>query len=819
MPTPAKLSGHRAKALRRRPSLNERVLAALFVCAAFTGPADAAINTWTINENLGTAGNWSAASPPSSSGNAGSYQDGLFASSVTTGTSSAGTSNLYFQSVNVTNGSAYRISPGSTSTFNFRVGQTLSGTAGEGNAFTNSVSGSAQDLVYLSNNSSLAITGTTASAPSVGSNFNLRSYGNLRVLAGSILTVEGPVTMSSSTFSLTKVGAGKVVMAGANTYTGNTSITEGTLEYGAGNVMADTAPIAVNGGLWDLKSFSDTVGTVTLSSGTIAGTGGLTIKNDSQFSGGAVSANVTGTSGFQLPTSAGVVALSGINTYSGTTKISGGTLRVSSTAALSSSATLNSGGSTGDTSTLDFASPSLAYQMNALSVGGIMRFTSSSGSASKVTFQAASGNGFSGGSATKILQADANTTVQVTGTFDLASAALSSSRSGRFQGAGNFIFSGPLIGSGTSGALTAGLSVIQSATVALNAAGTYTGAVDVSGGRLIAGNASAFGSGAITVSGSGTLDLSSLAVTNAITNNGGTILNAGNYAGTQTLLASAIYSSLSPASTLSVGANGRATLNGSIAGTIATLAGGTADLASGGSLAQASVANAGRFIFSGTTDTSLATTFTGAGSFEKQSASILSLTGSSFFGAGTTITAGGLLVTGTVAGGIVDVASGASVGGTGRVDGNLSLQAGAGFRFSPSSTLTVGGSTSFGGFGVANILGLDATTPQGTYTLISGLIDFTNVANVGSGNAVSLGSGKSAYLQQGSLQLVVVPEPSSVALAVGGVMAVVVAARRRARGDAQDRVGRVTPEPSNGNRTSSGVHHARRGFDRMPWPG
>ena len=768
----------------RRPGAGVRRVSLVVAVAAFwASAAEAAINTWKTNDVLSTSGNWSAASPPTGSSNPGSYQDALFASASTTGSTSAGTSNMYLQSVNVTNGSSYRFSPGSTSTFNFRVGQTASGATGEGTAFTNGVSGSAQDLVYVANNSSLSLSGTTTSSPSVTSNFNLRSYGNLRIQAGSTFTIEGPVTSSSSSiFTLTKVGGGKVVMGGPNTYTALTTISEGTLEYAADNVTPDTAPVTVSGGLWDLKAFSDTVGTVTLTSGTIAGTGtsgGLTIKNDSQFSGGVVAVRLTGTSGFTLPTSAGTVVFSGVNTYSGTAKISGGTLRPISASALSSAATLNSGGSVSDTSTLDFGAPSLSYQMSALSVGGIMRFTSSTGSASKITFQATSGNGFSGSAANKTLEADANTTVEVSGTFDLALAALSQSRVGRLQGAGNFIFNGPLIGTGTSGALTAGFSVLQSATVRLNAASSYTGPTDVSGGRLIAGNTAAFGTGSVTVSGSGVLDLNSLAVANAITNNGGTILNAGSYAGTQTLLASATYSSLNAASTLNVGSGGKATLNGTIAATIATLAGGTAELASGGSLTQGSVANAGSFLFSGTTDTTLSTAFSGAGSFQKAGASILSLSGSNFFGAGAQITGGGLLVTGSIGGGLVDVSSAASIGGTGWIGGDLNLQAGAKFNFTAGNTLAVTGSATFGGFSVADILGLSSSTPQGTYTLISGLVNFANVSNVGAGNAYSLGSGKSAYLQQGSMELVVVPEPSAVALVAGGLAAVMLACRRK----------------------------------------
>ena len=134
-----------------------------------------------------------------------------------------------------------------------------------------------------------------------------------------------------------------------------------------------------------------------------------------------------------------------------------------------------------------------------------------------------------------------------------------------------------------------------------------------------------------------------------------------------------------------------------------------------------------------------------------------------------------------VGGGLVDVSSAASIGGTGRIGGNLNLQSGAYFRFDPSNTLVVTGSATFGGFSVADILGLTSSTPDGTYTLISGLVNLSNVSNVGASNAYSLGGNKSAYLQQGSMDLVVVPEPSAVALAVGGLAAVMLVIRRKSK--------------------------------------
>ncbi|MCS5617078.1 MAG: PEP-CTERM sorting domain-containing protein, partial [Pirellulales bacterium] len=69
---------------------------------------------------------------------------------------------------------------------------------------------------------------------------------------------------------------------------------------------------------------------------------------------------------------------------------------------------------------------------------------------------------------------------------------------------------------------------------------------------------------------------------------------------------------------------------------------------------------------------------------------------------------------------------------------------------------------------------------DGTYTLIgTTLSSFANITNFGSGAAADLGGGRSAYFADGSLDLVVVPEPSTVALLGGLAAAGVLLARRR----------------------------------------
>lgn len=129
-----------------------------------------------------------------------------------------------------------------------------------------------------------------------------------------------------------------------------------------------------------------------------------------------------------------------------------------------------------------------------------------------------------------------------------------------------------------------------------------------------------------------------------------------------------------------------------------------------------------------------------------------------------------LNVDGAITAANVSIGSTGLLGGDGTITltgGNLNLDADAKFVFSLTETLTAnGGSVIFGGLDITDLIGLDSSVANGTYTLIDGTSTFifANVANFGAENAFNLGSGKSAYFQEGSLQVVVVPEPSTWAL-------------------------------------------------------
>jgi len=151
---------------------------------------------------------------------------------------------------------------------------------------------------------------------------------------------------------------------------------------------------------------------------------------------------------------------------------------------------------------------------------------------------------------------------------------------------------------------------------------------------------------------------------------------------------------------------------------------------------------------------------------------------------GLSIAAGATLDLSALGSGLT-LGSGQSLGGAGSILGSLLFDSGSSLVFSTTETLTFSGGTAsfFAGtpgsrFGIDDLVGISSSTPLDTYTLISGTVDLTNLDNVGPGNAFNLGNGVSAYFQQGSLQVTVVPEPAGVALLGLGLAVFGVAVRR-----------------------------------------
>jgi len=207
---------------------------------------------------------------------------------------------------------------------------------------------------------------------------------------GGVLTMQNNVLTGANNLLVGSTGGGTVTMSSANTYTGKTTLQNGTLNIssvnkvsGGGASSSLGAPTTVGNGTIDIGSgsnavtlnytgtgetsdrvlnFAGTTGAVTL---TNSGTGNLSFTGTSTFTGSGAKAFTLGTStdtfggsfgpildngGVTTVTKNGLTnstwTLNGTNTYTGTTTINGGVISASDLLASSARITLSGSGST-----------------------------------------------------------------------------------------------------------------------------------------------------------------------------------------------------------------------------------------------------------------------------------------------------------------------------------------------------------------------------------------------------------------------------------------------------------------------------------------
>jgi autotransporter-associated beta strand protein len=664
---------------------------------------------------------------------------------------------------------------------------TVSGSAGSRISRTTSGGGSvtAPTVVQLSGTSGLIIrTFTVADATSS---------------ADPDLTVTASITDGAATAAtLAKAGPGTMLLTASNTYNGDTTINAGTLQIGNGGTTGSILGNVANDGTLAFNRSNQVIftGTISGSGGLVQdGAGELILEADNTFTGptvvnsGTLTIGNLGTTGMVSGDIVNAATLifrrSDAAIYSGAISGSGALLK-------SGSNTLVLAGSTGNT----FTGPTSIS-------GGQLQLDKSSGNAIGGDLT------ISGNSSLTFLQSNqiADTAVvQVTG--------------------GNFNGTGPNTGLANILETIGQLHVSGSSSFSTSMGGswTITGAMSFTGG-----------SGATFVGSSGsTLTVGSLSLSDVPAVAGSFVSRANSFT---------VYGNATTLTTLSVGSGGLAlensrlnlrggqsgrqgsrlvldggvTVTGSAASLIAEdTAGGTAGIrdvqlssTTGSHVRTFTVADVtgsadpdltvsvpitnGAATSGGLTKAGLGTlllsasnTYTGptnvlAGTLALENAAAVA--GSS----GLSIAAGARLDLSALGGGL-SLGSGQSLGGAGSILGSIAFGSGSSLVFSTTDTLALSGGTAsfFAGtpgsrFGIDDLIGLSSSTPLGAYTLITGTVDFTNLDNVGAGNAYDLGGGVSAYFQQGSLQVVVVPEPVGMAGWVLGLVMVGAVARRRRR--------------------------------------
>ena len=144
---------------------------------------------------------------------------------------------------------------------------------------------------------------------------------------------------SAGLLSYVKTGTGIANLGGNNTYSGSTSVNQGTLQAGSDTGFSPNSAFLVNGGTLDINGKNISLSSLSGSSGTVAiPTGTLTVgsaNSSPTYGGGFTGAGTLNKIG------SGQWTLAGGGTYTGTINLQGGSLRVGAIDGLPTGSTLN----------------------------------------------------------------------------------------------------------------------------------------------------------------------------------------------------------------------------------------------------------------------------------------------------------------------------------------------------------------------------------------------------------------------------------------------------------------------------------------------
>jgi len=181
----------------------------------------------------------------------------------------------------------------------------------------------------------------------IGTAADLQANANFSVGAGNTGTYSGVIGQTGNR-SLTKTGAGNLILSVANTYTGGTIVSAGTLTLGNAAALGGNTGngLQVNGGTVDLGGNVVSQTTMIVQSGGAIQNGTINLTsgaaNATQLLEGTISANIDGAGGL-VKSGPGIGTLSGNNTYAGGTNLTAGTLIVGHNNALGAGALAVSG--------------------------------------------------------------------------------------------------------------------------------------------------------------------------------------------------------------------------------------------------------------------------------------------------------------------------------------------------------------------------------------------------------------------------------------------------------------------------------------------
>jgi fibronectin-binding autotransporter adhesin len=526
-------------------------------------------------------------------------------------------------------------------------------------ATSNTAFGDAAGTLTLANGTTLrsgAADLTIANGLSIG-NATVDTNGNSFTLSG---VVGGAGT-------LTKASAGTLVLNGANTYAGGTSLNAGIVRIGANSALG--------------------TGTLTMAGGTTLTSGaGVTATNAISISGGVtfdtttaslgLGGVISGSGGF-TKTGANGLTLSGANTFTGNIALNASAIAVSGASALGDAANVLQmangtalglfNGSTVANAITTTTAANFTLVSGAATVSGAITGNALLTLAGSGALTLSGANGYSGG--TDVLSGTivvGNNTAFGTGSVTMANGTALGVTGDGFNVANGISIGNVTVGTGantfTLGGVVSGAGLLTktgAGNLILNGANTYTGGTALNDGTITVGTSTALGTGTLAMANNTNLfaGAANLALANAVTTAGTAVINSNGQvmtlggaisgAGSITKNGAGILrlsgaNSYAGGTTLNVGNIIVDTSTALGTGTLAMasntfLTAGAADLDLANAITTAGV---GTINVSGALSTTLGGVISGAGSITKTGSGTLVLNGANTYAGGTALNTG-----------------------------------------------------------------------------------------------------------------------------------------------------------------------------------